>query len=340
VAVSDDERVARDIVLEAEDAALVQVADAKDLRRSLLLTLELADAGVPFALDLNMTDEAGLRGVAIDDERLSTILGVPVVPTVATRRSGVEALGGALHETRAARVRTTFAPAIERAVEAIEPLLPADGVRPRALALMLLADGSNLAARLDLSARARAEILRARGDAERALGGSVAYALNRTRLAEADRIVTEVVRWIPTRPPAAERIASLAADRIWGWPVLAAVLLAVYVVVGRFGAGTVVGWLENEVFGRVVNPWARHAAAAIPIGVVERFLVGRYGLVTMALTYGLAMCCRSSRRSSSRSASLRTRATFPGWRSCWTGRSAGSGSTARPCCRWSSGSAA
>ena len=289
VAVSDDERVARDIVLGAEDAALVQVADAKDLRRSLLLTLELAETGIPFALDLNMIDEAARRGVRIDDERLSAILGVPVVSTVATRRDGVDALGHALHETRAARVQTTFPPAVERAVEAIEPLLPADGIRPRALALMLLADDSNLAERLDLSTHARELIHRAKEDAEHAFGGSVGYALNRTRLAEADRFVDDVVRWTPTRAPGGERVASVAADRFWGWAVLAAVLVVVYLFVGRFGAGTMVGWLEKDVFGRVVNPWARHVAAGIPIGIVERFLVGRYGVVTMALTYGLAI---------------------------------------------------
>jgi ferrous iron transport protein B len=288
VAGSDDERVARDIVLTADDASLVQVADAKDLRRALLLTLELTDAGVSFALDLNMADEAHLRGISIDDERLSSILGVPVVSTVATRREGIDALGRALDETRPARIRGTFDPAIERAIADIEPLMPAAGVLPRALALMLLADGSDLAERVGLSAPARAAVDRSRTDAEREVG-RLAYALNRTRLAEADRIVGQVVRSTPTRPPIAERIGALAADRVWGWPILAAVLLVVYLFVGRLGAGTMVGWLEKDLFGRVVNPSARRLAAAIPVDLVVRFLVGRYGLITMALTYGLAI---------------------------------------------------
>lgn len=288
-AVSDDERVARDIVLGSDDASIVQVADAKDLRRSLLLTLELADAGLPFALDLNMADEARSRGVSIDGARLSAILGVPVVATVATRRDGIDALDEALGEARPARVRYAFEPAIERAIAGIEPILPSDGIRPRALALMLLADRSDLAERIGLRPAARETVERARRDCERALGGGLAYAVNRARLAEADRIVGQVVRSTPARPPAAERIGALAADRVWGWPVLGAVLLAVYLLVGRLGAGTMVGWLENDLFGRIVNPWARRLAAAIPVDVVVRFLTGRYGLVTMALTYGLAI---------------------------------------------------
>jgi predicted GTPase len=52
---SDDERVTRDILL-AESRAVLQVADAKNLRRTLLLSTQLAELGVPIALDLNMAD--------------------------------------------------------------------------------------------------------------------------------------------------------------------------------------------------------------------------------------------------------------------------------------------
>ncbi len=55
---SDDERVTRNILLARPPRAVVQVADARNLRRSLLLTLQLTEFDLPFILDLNMTDEA------------------------------------------------------------------------------------------------------------------------------------------------------------------------------------------------------------------------------------------------------------------------------------------
>ena len=92
VPMSEDERVTRDILLDEPAEAVVQVADAKNLRRALLISSQLAEMGVPFALDLNMTDEAGELGVEIDGKALSERLGVEVVRTVAVRRKGLEDL--------------------------------------------------------------------------------------------------------------------------------------------------------------------------------------------------------------------------------------------------------
>ena len=72
---SEDERVTRDILLEGVES-VVQVADAKNLPRALALSLQLAEAGVPFVVALNMTDEAADRGLRIDSAALASELGV------------------------------------------------------------------------------------------------------------------------------------------------------------------------------------------------------------------------------------------------------------------------
>src|SRR3989304_5741613 len=63
VPMSEDEKVTRDMLLTDRAGVVVQVADAKNLRRGLLITLQLAEMGVPFILDLNMDDEAMETGV-------------------------------------------------------------------------------------------------------------------------------------------------------------------------------------------------------------------------------------------------------------------------------------
>jgi ferrous iron transport protein B len=74
-----------------------------------------------------------------------------------------------------------------------------------------------------------------------------------------------------------------------GIPILLAVLYVTYLVVGVFGAQTLVNLLEKGLFGTYLNPWARSAAAHIPFAVVREFLVGDYGLITMGMTYAIAI---------------------------------------------------
>ena len=76
---------------------------------------------------------------------------------------------------------------------------------------------------------------------------------------------------------------------LWGWPLLLLVLSSVYLVVGVFGAGTLVDLLENGVFGRRLNPWVKAGFAHVPSRFLQDLFVGPYGVVTMGLTYGLAI---------------------------------------------------
>jgi ferrous iron transport protein B len=94
---SPDEEVTRDVALgrlagEAQPDLLICVADATNLRLILRLVLELRAVGRPMLLALNMYDIAERQGWRIDLERLSAELGMPVVPTVATRKRGLELL--------------------------------------------------------------------------------------------------------------------------------------------------------------------------------------------------------------------------------------------------------
>lgn len=90
--ITEEERVARSILLNERPDAVVQVVDAKNLERMLPLTLQLIEAGLPLVLDLNMMDEMEHAGMEIDLERLGGELGIPVVATVATTGRGMKSL--------------------------------------------------------------------------------------------------------------------------------------------------------------------------------------------------------------------------------------------------------
>ncbi len=69
---------------------IVNIVDATNLERNLNLTLQLLECNIPVIIALNMWDEAQHRGIEIDVEKLENLLGVPVIPTVATKGNGIK----------------------------------------------------------------------------------------------------------------------------------------------------------------------------------------------------------------------------------------------------------
>ncbi len=135
---TDDEQATARILLEETIKSMVQVGDAKSLRRTLLLTVQLAEFGAPMVLALNMADEADQRGVELDLPALGRSLGVPVLATTANRGVGISELESEVASARPPSVRVVYDPAVEHAVQAAQPLLPSASVSSRALALLWL----------------------------------------------------------------------------------------------------------------------------------------------------------------------------------------------------------
>ena len=87
-----EEQVSRNFILSDEVDVIVDVVDASALERSLYLTLQLLELGKPVVVALNMMDIVEKRGMEIDLHRLPEMLGTPVIPVSARRRTGLEVL--------------------------------------------------------------------------------------------------------------------------------------------------------------------------------------------------------------------------------------------------------
>lgn len=90
--ITEEERVARRILIKEKPYLVIHVVDAKNLERMLPLTLQLIEAYLPTMLALNMMDEAEDTGVEIDIRLLEKELGTPVVGTVSTTGKGMDIL--------------------------------------------------------------------------------------------------------------------------------------------------------------------------------------------------------------------------------------------------------
>ncbi len=291
---SEDERVVSRLLLDNENAgdtcSIVQVGDSKNVRRTLQLTVQLIELGLPLVLVLNMRDEAEAAGVWIDAPRLAALLGVPVLSTVATSGAGVDCIADAAAEARPGPPPITYPAPIEAAIAELTGQVESAPVVSTGLALLWLAGdeeaGSAISDRLgdELPARILARTTEA-------LGETPALALHRARFAFVNDLAGDVVEQGRKQGgDLLQRLARLTTHRLWGWPILAAVLLGVYFFVGVLGAGTLVGLLENSLFGRIVNPWLAHEVRhLVPSKLAADFIVGPYGLWTMAVTYALAL---------------------------------------------------
>jgi len=87
-----EEQVARNYILSDEVDVIIDVVDASALERNLYLTLQLLELGKPVVLALNMMDIVQKRGMDIDIHRLPEMLGIPVIPVSARKRTGLEVL--------------------------------------------------------------------------------------------------------------------------------------------------------------------------------------------------------------------------------------------------------
>ena len=286
---SEDERVVSRLLLDGGARTVVQVGNARGVRRTLDLTLQLLELDVPFTLVLNMSDEADAAGVRIDPERLSELLGVPVLPTVATTGTGVDELAAAVSAAPTARAEVAYPAPVERAIATLMDAVGELGVSVRGAGLLWL--GGDEEAQLCLERHVPAGFLTAlRAEAEQALGEPVEAVLQRARASRASELVAEAVEQ-EDRPAGGtlEWLGRLSTHRVWGWPVLVAVLAGIYMFVGVLGAGWLVGVLENSVFGRRVNPWLTTEVARVLPRFATDLLVGNYGLWTMGMTYALAL---------------------------------------------------
>lgn len=287
---SEDERVTRDILLSGVDS-VVQIADAKNLPRALVVSIQLAEAGLPFVLALNMMDEAADRGISIDAAKLSAELAVPVVPTIAVSGHGLAALREALRAPSVSHTRARYPAAVERALLQIERLLSGFAVAPRWLALMCLAGDDTLRPWLvqHLSPAALSTIEDVRRDVQAQLPAEAGYQLSRARMRAAEQLAQAVTRAVQGEPR-----ATAPAEPPWAAVGAAAVLGCLALLAGDFGLVPaltgppmrLVGWLgigaaavaayRSPAMRVALGRWASRGISGLAVLFVVLYVIYRF----------------------------------------------------------------
>ena len=296
--ITDDERAARAILLEMAPDVVVHVVDAKNLELRLPLTLQLLDAGFRVVLDLNMSDEAERAGVRIDVSRLERELGIGVVETVATSGEGIGSLRAVVAKALADSevgdgLVVRFDTEVEAALSAIvERLRGEHPLSPRMLGLLLLQGDAEIWERVRSGGGDYDGVLQVVRGAEQRFNHSLSYDVAMRYQKAATTLTERTVQAEPvTRLGFGERLSRILMRPLTGIPILLLILyVGLYQFVGVFGAQTLVDFLEGTVFRGFVNPAVEGVVLShVPSEPIQQLLVGEYGVVTLGVTYAVAL---------------------------------------------------
>ncbi len=289
---SEDEQVTRDLLLRENPKSVVQIVDSKNLKRGLLLTIQLAELDQPMIMDLNMTDEAITRGVSIDNTGLSDLIGVEVLQTVATRAKGLKEIAEALKTPAIPKMRVRYGPIIEPAIKKIEEYLGEIQTGRRGVSLMLLAGDETIHGWLQdkMSSSEFDEVMAIVASVQERFNEPLSRVVTRRRMKEARRISDIALgQNANENSDFATKIGIWTMHPFWGMFFVLGVLYIMYQFVGIFGAGYLTDFLEKVIFAKYLSVWFLELFSHVPSEIIRDIFVGDYGLLTMALPYSIAI---------------------------------------------------
>ena len=285
----DNERVARNILIDEKPDLVVQVCDAKNLNRSLALTALLAELAIPLVLAVNMVDEAAQKGIKVKRHKLEELLGVTVVETIASEGVGVPALISSLSRGQISSYPSRLPATLVAAVNDLMGLIGVNVFEKReklALAVFSLAGdhATSLWAREKIGLGDDGAAVHIIKNTTQTFHRPLGLVVSRANDLWAEALYMESVYLTPVlSTPLLNRLGDMALTPIAGSVILVALIAMLYFIVGKFAAGIVVDFLLNDFFGAIVAPHLKNAVAFIPSAFVRDIIVGEYGLYTMAL---------------------------------------------------------
>jgi ferrous iron transport protein B len=294
--ITDEERVASDILFSHRVRVVIHVVDAKNLDRMLGLTLQLIESGRPVVLALNMMDEARTLGITIDHARLSLRLGIPVIPTTSLSGEGIsELIKNLKAPPTLSMLHIECGSLIEEAIlDIARHLSPASPISPRARASLLLQGDVRERERLvqEKGEQASATILAIVAATRAKLNHSPHYYVTLSLRTHVGQILADCVNKPDQAPDRIRRrLDQLCTTPLTGYPIVALVLyFGLYQFVGQFGAGTCVNFLEDTIFKSHFIPWVtRLVDNTVPWVPLRNLLAGDYGIITLGLRYAIAI---------------------------------------------------
>ncbi|MGB4551613.1 MAG: ferrous iron transport protein B [Methanosarcina flavescens] len=258
---NEDEKVTKRFLIEDRPDIIVNVLDASRLERNLYLTLQLLELDIPMVIALNQVDLAADLGILVDADGLSELLGLPVVPTVATRGIGLDdVMLVALAEQGKTQEhhRVGYSQLIRQALSSLDYAFPNVPPSVKTAALLDDAEFVDLCCMPPEANALLSSARRLRKNLEMEHGISVPETVARDLYGEAGYIVDSVVSRFEPKKSLREKIDAILTSPNFGIAVLISALLLTFLLVFRVG-----GFLETWIVDEVFEPYVIQPAEAV-----------------------------------------------------------------------------
>lgn len=272
-AYSPDEVVARTVLLENDIDLIISIADASNAERSLSLTVQVMELGLPMVLALNMLDVAESKGSSFDYELLAKLMGMPVIPVVGTKNMGFDQLLTAVVQTLEGRSPFSqrmprYDRDVEMAISEIENELPTDLKNHRWLAIKLLEDDPEVSLRIQKMSddpAMFASVKKIRSHLGKTYGRDPEMAIVENRFAFVRGALREAEMFSQIHGLSwTEKLDRVILNRILGLPIFFIIMWSLFQFTFTLGAPPG-EWISSgvtflgELFGRIIPPGLFHS---------------------------------------------------------------------------------
>jgi len=243
---SMEELISREYIAVERPDLVINIVDASILERNLYFTLQLMELETSMVVSLNQMDMAKKKGIKIDHKKLQNLLGIPVIPTVATKGTGIYQLLEKTIEVIGKRGKNSpkikYGKEIEERIRKIARLIEKIQFRypARWVAIKLLEGDEQVEKEIrKINPGILLTAKRLANEIEELHGHSCSTVITSERYEIAGCIAREVQEILPPiRPPIRERLHTLTTHKIWGYPIMAISILAIFYSIFTFGEFT------------------------------------------------------------------------------------------------------
>ena len=247
-----EEVVSRDYILKENPDVIIDLVDATNIERNLYLTTQLIETGVPVVIALNMSDLLEKRGIQVDTDRLSMLLGCKVIKTSALKETGLkEVVDEAIKEAKKTDHKlpeAMFSSNVESAISSVKTLLTdISDYEKRWYAIKLLERDEKVIAEVKLSAEDAKAVENTAKAMEEKLDNDTESIFTDERYNYIQKIVSTAVKKREEKLTVSDKIDRIVTNRILGIPIFIAIMWLVYYV-SVTTVGTFVTDWTNDVF--------------------------------------------------------------------------------------------
>lgn len=280
IAITEEEKVARRILF-SNPEIVIHVVDAKNIERMLPFTIQLILAGFKTILVLNAIDEAEKLGMRINSDKISQILGIPVIKTIATQKKGIDRLKEAIKDYRAERFEVELNSSIGERISRIESMIEGEYPISRKMIAILILAGDAETVKMIEKERSFKQIMEIAEIRER-----TPYEIFMMIQRISDKIVEQAVSYEERK--GRKILSELSTHPAISIPLTILSLYLLYLFAGVLGAQILVDFIEGSYEAYInepLNAWLSNVGNYW----VRELIGGEYGIITLGIRYAIAI---------------------------------------------------